>query len=201
MKQVAGSEWLDTKQRSTLLRAVDKEVEDAVHHYPRLRLMHLCDEAIVELILFAGLRKGEFIQLRLADIVLDERNGSLIVREGKGTKRREIPSNAKVRKALLDYLRLRPDVDNAYFFLGQRNEAIKSKAVQRSVARFANPMGLREVTSHTLRHTFAKSLIDSGVNLDKGATLLGHSNLNTTRIYTTPGVQDLENAIDELNDF
>jgi integrase/recombinase XerC len=60
---------------------------------------------------------------------------------------------------------------------------------------------MSDVTPPTLRHTFAKSLIDSGVGLDKVATLLGHSNLNTTRIYTTPGLQDLEEALSELDDL
>lgn len=191
--------WLDKKQRAALLRAIDKEVEDAMRRYPRLRLMYLRDAAIVKLILFAGLRVGEIIQLRVSDVVLDDRKGSVIVREGKGTKRREIPLNVKARKAIFDYLRVRPDVDTDYLLLGQRNEAIKSKTVQRSVARFTAPIGLRDVTPHTLRHTFAKSLIDSGVSLDKVATLLGHSNLNTTRIYTTPCLNDLEDAINGLD--
>jgi integrase/recombinase XerC len=191
--------WLDKKQRAALLRAVDKEVEDAVRRYPRLRLMYLRDAAIVKLILFTGLRVGEIIQLHLSDIILDERKGNVIVRQGKGTKRREIPLNNRARKAMHDYLQVRPEIESNYLFLGQRNEGIKSKTVQRSVTRFADPIGLRDVTPHTLRHTFAKSLIDSGVSLDKVATLLGHSNLNTTRIYTTPGVQDLLDAINELD--
>ena len=58
-----------------------------------------------------------------------------------------------------------------------RNEAIQSKTVQRAVARFVDVTDLKDVTPHTLRHNFAKSLIDSGVSLDKVATLLGHSNL------------------------
>ena len=193
--------WLDKKQRAALLRAVDKEVEDAVHRYPRLRLMYLRDAAIVKLILYAGLRVGEIIQLLKGDIILDERKGSVVVREGKGTKRREIPLNIRARKAILDYLRVRPEVESEYLFLGQRNEAVQSKTVQRAVIRFTEATDLKDVTPHTLRHTFAKSLIDSGVSLDKVATLLGHSNLNTTRIYTTPGVQDLEDAIGELDNF
>jgi len=193
--------WLDKKQRAALLRAIDKEVDDAVRRYPRLRLMYLRDAAIVKLILFTGLRVGEIIQLRMSDVVLDERKGNVIVREGKGTKRREIPLNSKARKAILDYLRVRPDVESESLLLGQRNEAIKSKTVQRSVIRFTEPIGLREVTPHTLRHTFAKSLIDSGVSLEKVATLLGHSNLNTTRIYTTPGEKDLEDAVNTLEEF
>jgi integrase/recombinase XerC len=190
--------WLDKKQRAALLRWVDKEVEDAMHRYPRLRLIYLRDAAIVKLILFAGLLVGEIVQLRMTDIILDERKGNVIVREGKETKRREIPLNVKARKAMLDYLQVRPDVENDSLFLGQRNEAIKSKTVQRSVSRFTGVAGLNEVTPHTLRHTFAKSLIDSGVSLDKVATLLGYCNLNTTRIYTTAGVQDLEDAVKEL---
>ncbi len=199
VKEVAlAPKWLDKKQRAALLRAVDKEVEDAMRRYPRLRLMYLRDAAIVKLILYAGLRVGEIIQLRLSDIALDERKGSVIIREGKGTKRREVPLNVKARKAMFDYLRVRPDIESDYLFLGQRNEGIKSKTVQRSVTRFTDPIGLRDVTPHTLRHTFAKSLIDSVVSIEKVATLLGHSNLNTTRIYTTPGIQDLEDAVGEL---
>ena len=109
--------------------------------------------------------------------------------------------NTKARKAILDYLRVRPEAESEYLFLGQRNEAVQSKTVQRAVARFVDFTELKDVTPHTLRHTFAKSLIDNGVSLDKVATLLGHSNLNTTRIYTTPGLHDLEDAISELDNF
>jgi site-specific recombinase XerD len=191
--------WLDKKQRAALLRAVDKEVEDAMRRYPRLRLMYLRDAAILKMILFAGLRVGEIIQLRMTDIILDERKGTIIVREGKGTKRREIPLNAKARKAILDYLRIRPDVDLGDLFLGQRNEGVQSKTIQRAVQRFAKEAGLKNVTPHTLRHSFAKALIDEGVSLEKVAMLLGHSNLNTTRIYTTPGENDLKDAVDKLD--
>ena len=83
-------------------------------------------------------------------------------------------------------------------FLGQRNEGVQSKTIQRAVQRFAKKAGIKNVTPHTLRHSFAKALIDAGVSLEKVATLLGHSNLNTTRIYTTPGEQDLMDAVDLL---
>jgi len=51
-----------------------------------------------------------------------------------------------------------------------------------------------------LRHTFAKSLVDNSVSLDRVATLLGHSSLNTTRRYTTPSIGDLEAAVELLDD-
>ena len=145
--------WLDKKQRAALLRVVEKEVEDAMRRYPRLRLMYLRDAAIVKLILFAGLRVGEIIQLRLGDLVIDERKGSVIVREGKGTKRREIPLNARARKAILDYLRGRPEFESEYLFLGQRNEAIQSKTVQRAVGRFTEATDFKGCNpSHTPPH-------------------------------------------------
>ena len=191
--------WLDKKQRAALLRAVDKEVEDAMRRYPRLRLTYLRDAAIVKLILFAGLRVGEIIQLRMSDVILDERKGSVVVREGKGTKRREIPLNVKARKALLEYLRMRPDVEMDNLFLGQRNEGVQSKTIQRAVQRFAMKASLKKVTPHILRHSFAKALIDTGISLEKVATLLGHSNLNTTRIYTTPSEEELSDALEKLD--
>jgi site-specific recombinase XerD len=193
--------WLDKKQRAAFLRAVDREVEDAMRRYPRLRLMYLRDAAIVKLILYTGLRVGEIVQLRMSDITLDERKGSVIVREGKGTKRREIPLNAKARKALSEYLIMRPNVDSDGLFLGQRNEVVQSKTIQRAVQRFAKKAGLKKVTPHTLRHSFAKALIDADVSLEKVATLLGHSNLNTTRIYTTPGEEDLEDAVGKIEGY
>ncbi len=85
----------------------------------------------------AGLRVGEIVQLRLGDVRIDERKGSVVVREGKGSKRREVPLNAKARKALQEYLRSRPDADSVYFFIGQRKEEIQNKTVQRAVSRFA----------------------------------------------------------------
>ena len=193
--------WLDKKQRAALLRAVDKEVEDAMRRYPRLRLMVQRDAAIVRLILFTGLRVGEIVHLRLSDLTMDERKGSVVVREGKGTKRREVPLNSRARKALQDYLRIRPDSGSDDLFIGQREEGIQSKTVQRAVQRFAKTAGLENVTPHILRHSFAKALIDNGVTLEKVATLLGHNNLNTTRVYTTPGERDLEDAVNSLGDF
>ena len=49
-----------------------------------------------------------------------------------------------------------------------------------------------------MRHTFAKNLVDAEVSLDRVAALLGHENLNTTRIYTTPSVHDLTEAVERL---
>ena len=103
--------WLERKERFALLRAVNKEVEFAMRNYPRLRLIYMRDAAIVFLILNTGLRVSEIVDLRLNDLMLNKRKGSVIVREGKGIKRREIPLNSQARSYLSDYLRMRPSVE------------------------------------------------------------------------------------------
>jgi len=75
---------------------------------------------------------------------------------------------------------------------------MSTRSAQIAVSRLAELAGLPDVTPHTLRHSFAKSLIDNGVTLEKVAALLGHESLDTTRLYVTPGEKDLEEAVGRL---
>jgi len=63
---------------------------------------------------------------------------------------------------------------------------------------FVKKAGINNVIPYTICHSFTKALTDSGVSLEKVATLLRHSNLNTTRIYRTPGEEDLEDAVGKI---
>lgn len=193
--------WLDRKEVASLLRAVEKEVEAAIHRYPRLQVNRLRDAAIVHLMLNTGLRVSEVAHLRLTDIQLSDRKGIVIVRQGKGGKRREVPLNARARQALEDYLNARPPGVTESLFLSLSSKGVQEKTIQRAVQRFARSAGLdSEVTPHVLRHTFAKSLVDRGVTLEKVAALLGHSDLSTTQIYVTPGAKDLADAVEKLEE-
>lgn len=84
-------------------------------------------------------------------------------------------------------------------FLGQRG-AVGSRQLQRLFKKYSQQAGLDEhvVTTHSLRHTFGKNLVDSGVSLDQVAKLLSHTSLNTTRLYTTPRASDLDRAVERL---
>jgi len=109
--------------------------------------------------------------------------------------------NAEARKALQDWLSVRPEGGNEYIWVAVENDqegALSSRSVQRVILRLGQDAGLPHLTPHVLRHTFGKNLIDSGVGLEKVAALLGHANLNTTRIYITPNQNDLEQAVDQL---
>ncbi len=190
--------WLDRRGRAALLRAAEKDVQVARMRYPRLWVLRLRDAAMVVVLINTGLRVGELCALQLTDVQMGERKGSLTVRSGKGGKQRTVPLNGEARRILGEYLLHRPQVETAALFVGQRGGAVTARSVQRAVNRLAQDAGLEDVTPHTLRHTFAKSLIDRGVSIEKVAALLGHSDLNITRIYTTPGEQDLREAVETL---
>ena len=190
--------WLDKNQRAALIRAANDDVKLARQRYPRLWLMRLRDAAIVVLLLHTGLRVDEVCNLTLKDVEISTRKGQVTV-TGKGFKQRTIPLNKGAREMLAEWLNVRPRSTADAVFLNQRGAALKPRSVQRALHRLAENAGLETtVTPHTLRHTFAKSLIDEGVSLEKVAKLLGHSNLNTTRVYITPSEQDLEEAVGRL---
>jgi site-specific recombinase XerD len=76
-------------------------------------------------------------------------------------------------------------------------KAMTPSGIHRRLAELGKRAGV-ELHAHLLRHTFAKRLVDSGVGLEKVGALLGHSDLNTTRVYVTPGERDLEKAVEAL---
>lgn len=154
--------------------------------------------AILLTLRHAGLRVGELCNLRLDDLIISERKGSLAVRSGKGDKDRTVPLNNDVRLALSAYLAVRPAIDTDHVFVGQRGEPLQTDAVQLVVRKYARRAGLSGVTPHILRHSFGKGLLDAGADLVTVSRLLGHERLETTAIYTQPTARDLEAAVQRL---
>lgn len=187
--------WLDKKERNALLQAIRDDLQKSRIRYPRLWVLRLRDAVVVTLLLHTGLRVSEVANLRVCDIFLSERKAVLTVRAGKGGKQRQVPINSEARRLLDEWFSVRPDSGSEMLFIGQRGEPMQTRSVQIAVARFAEQAGLRGVTPHVCRHTFAKSLLDNGVTLEKVAALLGHESLDTTRIYVTPGEKDLQDAV------
>lgn len=190
--------WLDDAQRRKLIRKVEDSLENDRQRYKRLNVIRQRDATMLLTLLHTGLRVNELCALRLSDVEIKERKGSLMVRSGKGQKQRQIPLNKDAREALDTWLKVRPPAAHDYLFVGQRGERVLPRIVQRAVSRLALEAGLEDVTPHKLRHTFSKTLIDAGETLERVATLLGHSSLNTTRIYVVPGKEDLEKAVQKL---
>jgi len=177
--------WLARREQYGLLRAVQKA------NRPR-------DEALIMLMLHTGLRVSEVSNLRIGDISISPRKGAIMVRGGKGEKFRTVPLNSNVRNALKAYLSVRPSVNHDYLFVGQKGERLKPPGIYYVVKKYGYEARIDNISPHTLRHTFGKNLVDAGVALDRVATLLGHGSLNTTRIYTVPSQEDLQDAVESI---
>lgn len=180
-QQDTAPRWLDRQDQLALLRAVRKSRSKR-------------DLAIIQTLLGAGLRISELAALKVSDMEISDRKGWLHVREGKGRKARDIPLDNKTRQALSNYLEERQADASERLFLGQRGP-LSEAGISYLVTKYAYQARLEDCTSHTLRHTFAKNLVDAGTPLDQVATLLGHESLDTTRVYTRPSKRDLEQAV------
>ena len=90
------------------------------------------------------------------------------------------PINVEARKYLREWLDIRPDVSSESLFVSQLGETLTTRSVQRLVADIGHLAKIAELTPHVLRHTFAKKLAENKVSIDRIATLLGHSSVDTT---------------------
>jgi integrase/recombinase XerD len=157
------------------------------------------DIAILIVLRHTGVRVRELCALRVGDIDVGERKGTLTVRSGKGAKYRELPLNVDVRRVLVQYLvqRGHPRPEEP-LFVSQKGGALTTRAVWEQVRNYSRQAGLEDVTPHTFRHSFGKHLLDAGESLVTVAAALGHANLNTTAVYTQPSARDLERALGRL---
>jgi len=146
---------------------------------------------------YTGLRVGEVTNLTLDDVDLGR--GQLIVRSGKGDKDRVVPLGDKIREILRRYLEYeRPDLGNRIFFPAKKGR-LCTNYVTRVIGNAAIRCGIgKNVSSHTLRHSFATNLYRRGVGLKEIGSLLGHANLMATEIYTHLGNEDLAKAVNLL---
>ena len=174
---------LDEIQRLVEAIETDAETDDET----RLR-----DRAIIELLFAGGLRVSELCALNRASINLERRE--FMVR-GKGSKDRPVFITKSAAEHVADYLRVRHDALAPLFLNNSRHlgapdttgdfRRLTPRSIQRIVDKYARLAGItKHVTPHTLRHSFATDLLINGADLRSVQSLLGHSNISTTQIYT-----------------
>jgi integrase/recombinase XerC len=153
------------------------------------------DAAIVELLYASGLRVSELVGLDQRDLDLTDMTVRVL---GKGRKERIVPFGEAAARALRAYLGYAPsDSPAGAVFLNRRGGRLTVRSVHTIVRRRARAAGIvRRVSPHTLRHTFATHLLDSGADLRMIQELLGHSRLSTTQRYTHVGSDQLMRIYD-----
>lgn len=155
------------------------------HHY----FLRLRNKAIIATLLLTGLRKSELLNLRFNDVDLN--NNFILVENGKGGKRREIPIQEEVLKPVLqeyvDY-RYKLGKTSDWFFngtfsnRGKNDNKLSSTTFNQLFWTLSKKLGKR-VYAHMLRHTFATLLLEKTGDIYVLKELLGHSNIKTTTIY------------------
>lgn len=147
----------------------------------------LRDLAMLELLYATGLRVSELVNLKLREVNLDS---GYLMTVGKGNKERLVPIGESARMRVAAYLdtvrqRVDPLRQNQYLFLSRLGEAMSRQAFWNIIKKRAKMAAIRKnISPHTLRHSFATHLLENGADLRSVQIMLGHADLASTQIYT-----------------
>lgn len=157
------------------------------------------DRALLEFFYSSGLRVSEMAGLDAGELNLDK---GLVRVRGKGKKERMVPVGKKAREALRSYMleRLLLRGNDPALFLNKSGTRLSIRSIRRVVEKYSRLLAVgSRVTPHTLRHTFATHLLQSGADLRVIQELLGHSSLSTTQKYTHLDVAHLMDVYDKAH--
>ncbi len=150
---------------------------------------------IISLLYSSGLRVSELVNLKVSDI--NSQDGTGWVRRGKGGKDRLIIISPTLVKGLQEYLEGR---SNQYIF--SKEKPLTTRNIQKIIKLTSKRAGIqKKVTPHTLRHSFATHLLENGTDIRIIQTMLGHSSLSTTQVYThisSEQLKKVQNPLDML---
>lgn len=139
------------------------------------------DRAIVLFLLSTGCRESEVVNLSIQDVDLDKRTAIVI---GKGKKIRHVHFSEECAIVLKDYLRTRSGEQTEPLFLNKFGQRLGKNGIYLVVRKLGKHAGfVQSLHPHVLRHTFATNMLARGADLQFIADEMGHSDLNTTRIY------------------
>ncbi len=181
-------EFLDADELQRLFDAVDEEKEE---------ILRLRDKAILLTLFATGLRVSELCSLK-KDQINFKRNEFTV--RGKGDKLRLVFLSAGANSALQKYLKKRADNSRFLFIAhkqigkkiekeiasqGKEAAGLTPRSMQRIIKKYALIGGItKDITPHTLRHSFATDLLQNGADIRSVQSLLGHASITTTQIYT-----------------
>ena len=155
----------------------------------------LRDRAMIELLYAGGVRVSEVADARLEDLKLEM--GYILVR-GKGDKERMVPLGVPAQTALQQYLRNGREVmadkrNSPLLFLGAGGRRLTRQRLWQLVGKASLPSG-RHASPHMLRHSCATHMVENGADLRTVQTILGHSDISTTQIYTHVALDRLKSV-------
>ena len=195
LKQKQKSYYIERPLKKRMLPTVLSEQEIQLIFSNIKNLKH---KAILSLIYSSGIRIGEALNLTIND--LDSDRMLISIRRGKGEKDRMVPMASNVLKLLRVYYKEYKPVN--YLFNGNENGPYSATSVRNVLKRAVYKSYIKKnVTPHTLRHSYATHLLEKGTDLRYIQVILGHSSVKTTEIYThvsTKNLQAIKSPIEEM---
>ena len=176
--------FLNEDEIDRLLAAPDIATEEGIR-----------DRAMLELMYAAGLRVSELVSLKAAETDI---HAGLVLCHGKGSKERRVPIGKSAIHWLQQYTSVKASYGNAnsLYLFTRRGRPLTTHFVWVAIKRYAAKAGLKDISPHTLRHSFATHLLQRGADSRSVQALLGHSDISTTQIYTHITDRHLRNAYD-----
>lgn len=179
--------------------------------YEDKKVIQLRDKAILELLFSTGLRVAELVSLKKSNISLKEldKDGvSEFTVRGKGSKLRIVFMSKEAKTAVKNYLEATSLSVSPFLFIRHdkakqdgEQAGLTSRSVQRMIEKYAKACGItKKVTPHTLRHSYATDLLMNGADIRSVQSMLGHSSITTTQIYTHITDGQLKKVFAEFHD-
>lgn len=188
------SKWLTKEEQVRIISYVELEKNE----FKRLRNL-----AIIDLMLYTGLRVAEVEELKIDDVKI---NGdiTLTIREGKMGRYASVTLINKYSRNLRNWLRLRLSfqeykyVQSSFLFVSERSGKLTARGIQVMLDKYAKLANMGNITPHRLRHSFCKNLANAGVSIETIRRLARHESIQTTAIYIDPSHQEQLNALNKM---
>jgi len=190
-----GKSLPDAISISQVRQLIDQPAKSQAHEAMR-------DRAMLELLYASGMRASELVSLNLNDIDTKECNVRCF---GKGNKERLVPIYQQAARVVEDYItQVRPRLVHSsteqVLFVNQRGDRLTRQGLWQILKGHAKSAGLsRQVTPHTLRHSFATHMLSGGADLRSVQEMLGHANISTTQIYTHLSSEHIRRTYDKAH--
>lgn len=193
------TESVDSPKADRLLPDVltIEEVDDMLRTFDLTTSKGCRDSAIVEVLYSTGLRVSELTSLRINDLFFGEGYVRVV---GKGDKQRMVPVGSAARDKIQLYMEFRRPKhrSEATLFLNNRGEPLTRVMVFNIIRRAAALAGIaKQISPHTLRHSYATHMLEGGANIRQVQELLGHESITTTEVYTHLDRKHLRSVVED----
>ena len=147
------------------------------------------DYAIVTLYAYSGIRRSECVNIKLEQMDLTAKEIRIV---GKGDKHRLVYLNDKIVHAIREYLKVRQS-DSPYLFVSRQSGKMNPSRINQIFNQYSDV-----ITPKTLRHYFCSNALEAGYSIHEVANQAGHSNVQTTLIYSNPSAKEMKEKANRL---